>query len=201
LRQDQVEQTRERILEGLVRTLARGAAALSIPAVAREAGVSIPTVYRYFRSKQELLEGLGGHIVRHLRLDVTTPPHNPAEFLAIVRQLYEVSVDLNAAWRAAAMSGAWREIRPETLPVRRRLIERALVPVTMEMSEADRDRLRDVILLLASSAAIRAFDDYLGLKGKDAADVAVWAIETLIAGALARNAEGSAGHGPNETSG
>ena len=44
LREEQAQRTREQILEGLVKTMARGMATVSIPAVAREAGVSIPTV-------------------------------------------------------------------------------------------------------------------------------------------------------------
>ncbi len=61
LRQEQMKRTRELILEGLIKTMASGIAELSIPAVAHEAGVSIPTVYRYFRTKRDLIEALGGY--------------------------------------------------------------------------------------------------------------------------------------------
>ena len=54
-------QTRECSLEGLVRTMARGVAELSFPAVAQEAGVALRTVYRYFPTKRELLAGLIAH--------------------------------------------------------------------------------------------------------------------------------------------
>jgi AcrR family transcriptional regulator len=49
------EQTRQRILEALIRALARGDTALSMRAVAREARVSVPTVYTYFANREELV--------------------------------------------------------------------------------------------------------------------------------------------------
>src|SRR5215472_671353 len=59
LRDERVVQTRERILEALVQVLARnGIAELSIPLVAREAQVSIPSVYRYFPTKKDLFAAL-----------------------------------------------------------------------------------------------------------------------------------------------
>jgi AcrR family transcriptional regulator len=65
LRQEQAKRTREQILEGLIQAMARGGLAdLSIPAVAREAGVSVPTIYRYFHTKRELIESLNGYIMQ-----------------------------------------------------------------------------------------------------------------------------------------
>src|SRR5262252_6664300 len=59
LRDERVIQTRERILDALVQVLARnGIAELSIPLVAREAKVSIPSVYRYFPTKRDLFAAL-----------------------------------------------------------------------------------------------------------------------------------------------
>jgi AcrR family transcriptional regulator len=48
LRAAQAQATRARILEATVNVMARGVASVSIPAVAREARVSVPTVYRHF---------------------------------------------------------------------------------------------------------------------------------------------------------
>src|SRR5262245_60728772 len=59
LRDEQSAQTRERILEALVRVMARdGIADISIPIVAREANVSVPSVYRYFPTKRDLIDAL-----------------------------------------------------------------------------------------------------------------------------------------------
>ena len=57
-----VETTRLRILDATVETLTRlGAKKLSMSAVATVAGVSRPTLYRYFPSKRHLLTALAEH--------------------------------------------------------------------------------------------------------------------------------------------
>ena len=61
LREEQAESTRSRILDATMRVMGRGVASLSIPAVAREAGVSTPTVYRHFGTKHDLLDALYPH--------------------------------------------------------------------------------------------------------------------------------------------
>ena len=52
--------------------MARGIATISIPAVAREAGVSVPTVYRHFGSKQDLLAAVYPYALK--RAGVHEPP-------------------------------------------------------------------------------------------------------------------------------
>ena len=57
LRASQAAATRRRIVDGLLAVLAEDhPATLSVPAVARRAGVSVATVYRYFPTKEALLD-------------------------------------------------------------------------------------------------------------------------------------------------
>ena len=183
LRQEQMKRTREQILEGLVKTMARGFTEISIPAIAREAGVSVPTVYRYFRTKRELIEALGGYMVQKTGISMSQPPHNSEELLTMVKHLFVTYEGLDETLRAAAMSEFAYEMRKEALPMRIKLIEDALEPAIAQVNEGDRIRLRNVVLVLASTATIRAFKDYLNLSGEVAADSVIWAIQTLIQGA------------------
>ena len=183
LRQEQMKRTREQILEGLVKTMARGFTEISIPAVAREAGVSIPTVYRYFRTKRDLIEALGGYIVQKAGLASSQLPRNSGELLAMVKQLFVTYEGLDETLRAAAMGEFAFEIRKEVLPMRIKMIENALEPAFSQVNEEDRIRLRNIVLILSSTATIRAFKDYLNLSGESAADSVTWAIQTLIQGA------------------
>ena len=58
---------RERLLEAAVRCIAReGMAGSNVAAVAAEAGVSRPTVYRYFADRQALVEATLMHAGRDL---------------------------------------------------------------------------------------------------------------------------------------
>src|SRR3990172_5060569 len=79
LRDEQVEATRVRILDALVRTMANGVAGLSIPAVAREARVSVPTVYRHFGSKEGLLAALSPYVLARAGLVPDPVPETLAE--------------------------------------------------------------------------------------------------------------------------
>src|SRR5262249_9577246 len=59
LREERAVQTRQRLWDGLVKGRAKnGIAELSIPLTARAAGLSIPSVYRYFPKKRDLAPAL-----------------------------------------------------------------------------------------------------------------------------------------------
>ncbi len=174
-----MRRTREQILEGLVRAMARGLADLSIPEVAREAGVSVPTVYRYFKTKRELIEALGVYTLQKIGAAGRQPPQNVEELIAGMRELARKYEELDETLRAAAMSEFAYEARRAVLPARLKMLEQALTPVTGALSEEDRVRLRNVILILTSTASIRAFKDYLGLSGNETADNIEWAMRIL----------------------
>ena len=178
-RQEQMKRTREQILEGLIKTMASGIAELSIPAVAHEAGVSIPTVYRYFRTKRDLIEALGGYLGEKIGANATQLPRSPEELAAAVREMFVRSEGLDEVIRAASVSELGKEFRKDAMPVRMKIIEDALAPVAARFNETDWIRLRNIVLVLSSSAMIRAFIDYLDLSGAEAADTVTWAILTL----------------------
>ena len=185
LRQEHMEQTRDLILEGLIKTMAKGVVTWSIPDVAREAGVSVPTVYRYFRTKQELVQALSVYVVRKAGLASMQLPHSPEDLVALARELYIRSEGLSDAFRMASVSELAQEIRKEGIPARLKIIEGALAPVLPSFNEQDRQWLVRIVLLLTSSAMIRAFKDYLDLEGVEAADTVAWTILTLAhAGSL-----------------
>lgn len=179
LRQEQMQRTREQILEGLIRVMARGMADLSIPQVAREAGVSVPTVYRYFKTKRELIEAVGMYTLQKIGAAGRQPPQNVEELIAGIRELSRQYEELDETLRAAAMSEFAYEVRRAVLPARLKMLEHALAPVTGALSEEDRVRLCNVVLVLTATATIRAFKDYLGLSGEETADNIEWAIRKL----------------------
>jgi len=179
LQQEHARQTRELILEGLVRTMARGIATLSIPAVAREAGVSIPTVYRYFRTKRELIEALGGYLLEKSGIKIAQLPRSPRELALSVREVFLRLEGLDETIRAASVSELGKELRKEGIPMRLKVIENALAPVAAQFNETDWRHLCNIVLVLTSSAMVRVFKDYLDLAGGEAADTVTWAILTL----------------------
>jgi AcrR family transcriptional regulator len=183
LRDGQAEETRVRILEALVRTMARGVADLTIPAVADEAGVSVPTVYRHFGSKRELLDALAPYVLEKTRLMPEVPPTNLGALQDLARDIYRRQDEMDLTIRAAMASELGRVIRREHMPGRVALMRRAVEGTAPELDDATVDRLALLLVLLFSSAVMRAMKDYFELTGDDAADHVGWAAEMLVRGA------------------
>jgi AcrR family transcriptional regulator len=180
LRRDQKQRTRERILDGLVRVMAGGVAELSIPAVARAAKVSVPTVYRHFSNKRALLAALAPHVERLAGAEELPSPTSPDALAEAAHALFARLDAFDGATRAAMSSRLGKRVRRESmLPGRRALVERALAPATRNLPKGERRYLINVVLILWSSAALQAFKDYLEVDADEAATNVAWAIRTL----------------------
>jgi AcrR family transcriptional regulator len=173
------EATRVRILDGLVRVLARDAAALSVAGVAAEAGVSVPTVYRYFRSRDELVAALPDHIATKIHLDLPVP-HSPAELAERVRTAY---LRGDEALRAALATEIGARVRRRFWAEDAERVAVALEPVADRLDGEDYERLRSILVLLANSQGVELLRGRLGLSAAAAADTIAWAIVTLCDGA------------------
>ena len=97
----------------------------------------------------------------------------------MTRELYTRSEGISDEFRMASLSELAQEVRKEGIPMRIKIIEGALAPVLSSFQEQHRLHLVRIVLLLTSSAMIRAFKDYLDLTGVDAADTVIWAIQAL----------------------
>jgi AcrR family transcriptional regulator len=178
LRDEQAETTRQRILDALVRTMGRGVAGLSVPAVAAEAQVSVPTVYRHFRTKADLVAALAPYLSRKTGL-MEFPDVGSDDLGAVARELYRRNEAMDAETRAAMASQLGQEVRRRTMPERVSLIRKAVAEKVPGLSGADLDRLTRVLLILMSSATMRAYKDYLGMGAMDAADDIAWTVGIL----------------------
>lgn len=178
LRDEQAEVTGRRILDALVRTMGKGVAGLSVPAVAAEAGVSVPTVYRHFRTKAELVAALAPYLSRKTGL-MEIPDAGSQGVRALTRELYRRNEAMDTEVRAAMASELGREVRRRTMPDRLTLIRKYMAKQVPGVTGADLDRLTRVAMILMSSATMRAYKDYLGLGAMDAAEDVAWTLEIL----------------------
>lgn len=190
LRDQQAEATRTLILEALVRTMANGVAALSIPAVAREAGVSIPTIYRHFRSKQGLVEALNPYVLAKSGLMPEKLPETIAEFEQMARQMFRNLAGMDLTLRAAMASDLGQQVRRATIPKRLEMIREVIGRFAPDVPDGERDRLVSLALILMSTPSFHAYKDYLGLGPDASAKLVSWAIGTLVEGARHRIADG-----------
>jgi AcrR family transcriptional regulator len=192
LRAQQARDTRERILDATLRVIATGIASVSIPAVAREAGVSIPTVYRNFKTKRELLESVYPHAVQRAGLVELTVPTSLEELRAGYLSLFNRVESFDNVARAAMANPAVEEIRHLDVPGRVRLMRRFADTVAPELAPGDRRRIARLLVILATSASLRMWRNHMGLSVDEAADDVDWVVRSVIAGA----ANGKSSSGP-----
>ncbi len=108
-REQQAAQTRESILHAVVQVLAGGLADLSVPAIARAAGLSVRTIYRHFPTKRDLLIALGEHMDRRSGYGFDPLPRRPEDLDQTVRDAYRQADALSVEHQAARpmSSGIW----------------------------------------------------------------------------------------------
>jgi AcrR family transcriptional regulator len=184
LREAQAEQVRAAILDALVLRLDHEAPEdVSIDDLARDAGVSRRTLYRYFASRTALLAAAEERIVARLRLptDFASPEQISAGFREGSHRL-EQHPTLARALRQTAAS----RLRP---PLRARRIEalaRTLEPLTRNFDDSEAQRIVAVIAYLCSANAWVTIGDESGLESEEIRLAVSWAIETLLADVRSR---------------
>ncbi len=180
LREEQSEETRSRIVDATLRVMATGLASLSVPAVAREAGVSVPTIYRHFRTKRELLAAVYPHAARRAGLDAIPDPRSLDELRPTIRALVERLDNLDDLSRAAMASPAASEMRHATMPTRYQRIRRLADSIEPKLRKADRDRITRLLVVVTASSSLRMWRDHLGLSVDEVAEEVDWIVRAAI---------------------
>lgn len=186
LRAEQAEETQARILDATIRVMAGGIATLSVPDVARDAGVSVPTIYRHFGTKRALLAAVHPHLARRAGLGQVAEPESVEDFREMVRNVFGRLFSLGGDARVAMSSPASEEARRTQMPARYAMSRRFAAGVMPAASEVDRDRLARVLLILASSSSMRLWLDHLGSSVDEAADDVEWLLRTVLAASPGR---------------
>ena len=181
LRQEQAAATRARILEATLRLMGGGIADLSMPAVARAAGVSVPTVYRHFGTKADLLAALYPHVARRSGLDAVSDPRSIDELRDRVRALFGRLDDLDDLARAALASPLADAARRETMPERLRRIRALVGSIEPPLAADDAARIVRLLVILTSSSTLRIWRDLLGSSVDEAAGDVEWAVRAAVA--------------------
>jgi len=179
LRDRQAALARTAIFEALVRHLEGGDADdVSMEELAREAGVSRRTLYRYFPSRGDLLAAAGEWI----RDEALQLPVDIGEE-GIAASFREASARLEKhpkLARALLRTQTGRAMRGETRSARVRAIRAAVRREVPGLPHRDVERASAVLGYLCSSSAWITIQDESRLDAKDAQNAVVWAIETLL---------------------
>ena len=174
----QREVTRERILATVLELVAEpGAGDVAVPEVARRSGVSVATIYRYFPTKDALLDAAADEPARQA---AGVAPATPSD-----RRVPPISGRCGGRSKGNSRSSAAN-------PRRRRAARSARVAIRVARmvrgTRRDRGvapespegaRLIRLALLLTSSLAFLDLHDRQGLDADAAADDVEWAVEML----------------------
>lgn len=160
----------------------------SIPAIAREAGVSIPTVYRHFGTKDELFREVYPYTVQRARVGELLEPTSLADLGASTRSLFDRLEAFDDMARAAMASPAADTVRELTMDTRIATSRRMADVVAPQLSTENRERLSRLLIILSMSATLRMWRDRMGRSVDEAVDDVEWIVRSVIAGAEASTA-------------
>jgi AcrR family transcriptional regulator len=179
LREQHAEDTRERILSAVAELLERGdAAELTMPDVASVSGVSLRTVYRYYPTREQLLEAAGRWIGDELL------QHRYPRTLDEVADLFEEGcrdfAERPGLVRALALSQLGQSVRAYRRRERLEAIGRVL---RAELGGLSKDELRQaeaVLAYLHNMLAYTSLREETGLSDEQIGKALGWAIRTLV---------------------
>ena len=179
-REQQAAQTRESILNAVVQVLAGGLADLSVPAIAREAGLSVRTIYRHFPTKRDLLIALGEHMDQQAGYQLEPLPGSPEDLAQTIRDAYRQADSLSTQIQAAYATGLGQEVRRERdMPFKLQVFTDALAPILGSLPPDKQRHLLHLVTVLISRYTLYRFKADLGVSANEAAETVVWALQTL----------------------
>ncbi len=186
LREQQALVTRERILGAVADMLEDDAPEdLTVPAVAEVSGVSLRTIYRYYPTREALLEAAGRWIGDELL------EHPYPRDLDDVADLYEVGArdfdERPGLVRALAFSQLGQDVRGYRRRERRDAIGQALRGELSGLGEPELRRAEAVLAYLHNMLAYTSLREESGMSGEEIGEAIGWAIRTLIADLRKRN--------------
>jgi AcrR family transcriptional regulator len=179
LREQHAEVTRDRILAAVVELLERGEAEeLTMPGVAEAAGISLRTVYRYYPTREDLLEAAGRWIGDELLR------HPYPQTLDEVAELFRVGCrdfdEHPGLVRALALSRLGQSVRGYRRREQLYAISQALRREVGDLSEDELRRAEAVLAYLHNMLAYTVLREESGLAGDEIGEALGWAIDTLV---------------------
>jgi len=177
LREEQRELTRRKILSAVLDLVAEASMSeLSVPLVAARSGVSVATIYRYYPTRDALLDAAAEEPIRRAGATAVTEATDGPAYLRKMWGDFAGHLDLV---RHQVASDTGREMRARRYEVAKTWIEESVARQGVDPQTADGQRLVRLCLLLTSSLAFLDLHDRQGQPPEDAVDDVTWAITAL----------------------
>lgn len=185
LRAEQMDQTRERLLGAALRLVPQPGVELTVAEVAKAAGVSVRTAYRYFPTREALLDAFNAWCAEHMgriRLPATLD-----ELPAMIERLFRNYEDNRALMEATRYTKVGVELRLRRKRDQVRAMERLFAPLTAGLGEVEARRAVSQVHSLISFDAYANMRDAWDLSCDDAVAATLRAVEQLLAPLRARS--------------
>ena len=179
LRDRQTDATQKLIISTAVDLLEKkGVNATTARAVAKQAGISERTIFRYYGSRDELLDAIAAEVVNK----VQTPPPPPAisELLEYVEPLYRCFEQWSPLLRAALHTDISNRVRATVGEIRWRAIHVLIDELAPYRSESDRRIAATNISYYLSASTWAYYRTQFGFSLDDAIAAARWAIKSTL---------------------
>jgi AcrR family transcriptional regulator len=187
LREQQADLTRELILRALVERLEEDAPSeISVPEVAAAAGVSLRTVYRYFPTRDQLLQAASEWINERV-LGGAPFPDKLDDLVAHALRFPKRFDEHPRLVRAMVLTEAGRAVRSVRRGPRLEAISNALQEVTDNLPPDEARRAAAVLGYLENMQAWLALREDSGLTGEEIGLALAWTVQTLIDDLRRRN--------------
>ncbi len=186
LRERQRAETREQILQAAIDLLAEEGE-LTVPDVAKRAGVATRTVYFHFESKSGLMDALSD--VLDAEIGVFTFPESEDELIDYSKAFWERFLENEKVWRVLYRSRAGADVRERGRGRRFASFKRAIGSRLDGLDPADRDVAAAVLYMQFGLAMRFGLLDQFGLTTEQAGRGITWSMQALLA-ELERNPSG-----------
>lgn len=185
LREEQRELTRRKILSAVLDLVAEESMSeLSVPAVAERSSVSVATIYRYYPTKDALLNAAAEEPARRAGGTTIT---DGADGSAYLRKMWDDFAGHLDLVRHQVASETGREMRNRRYDASREWFAASLAKQGIDTETAEGRRLVRLALLLTSSIAFLDLHDRQGQSPSEAVDDVTWAVTALTDATRARS--------------
>jgi AcrR family transcriptional regulator len=182
VRESHKRATRDRIVRAVADLVTKEhPAAFSVPAVARRAGVGVATVYRYFPSKEALLDAASLVGAEESRQEFGDQPTTFDELGDLLPAYWhEVAEKHLGLARTQMASPVGRDLRRRRWATKRAATRQALAGRGIDPDSPEGRRLEAVADVLTSSTALLELHDKAGHPVDEAAGHVLWALAVLV---------------------
>lgn len=181
LRDEHRDLTRRKVLGAVLELVAEGSLdELSVPAVARRSGVSLATIYRYYPTKDDLLESAAEEPSRQALTAEHTRRSDDDDFAEFQRAMWNSFATNLPLLRHQITSQAGRDMRQARLARSRGQLAGYVKEHGVDPDSPEGERLIALLLLVSGSLALVELHDRQGLSVDDALDASLWAANVLI---------------------